>query len=51
MVERRGLSFGLKEGEIPLECREVAIADAYDAMTNDGLTAGLNLTRKQLKNC
>jgi len=30
-----GYPFGLKGKEIPLECRIVAIADAYDAMTSD----------------
>lgn len=31
----KGYPMGLKGGEIPLECRILAIADAYDAMTND----------------
>lgn len=31
----RGYPLGLKEDEIPLECRILAIADAYDAMIND----------------
>ncbi len=31
----RGYPLGLKGEEIPLECRMLAIADAYDAMTND----------------
>lgn len=31
----RGYPLGLKGEEIPLECRILAIADAYDAMTND----------------
>jgi len=35
MVERTGLSPGLKEDEIPLECRILSIADAFDAMTSD----------------
>lgn len=30
-----GYPLGLKEEEIPLECRILAIVDAYDAMTND----------------
>ena len=30
-----GYPFGLKGAEIPLECRILAIADAYDAMTSD----------------
>ncbi len=30
-----GYPLGLKGEEIPLECRILAIADAYDAMTND----------------
>ncbi len=30
-----GYPLGLKGDEIPLECRILAIADAYDAMTND----------------
>lgn len=30
-----GYPLGIKEGEIPLECRILAIVDAYDAMTND----------------
>ncbi|MCB8817899.1 hypothetical protein LJE72_20605 [Desulfosporosinus sp. SRJS8] len=31
----RAIPLGLKEEEIPVECRIVAIADAYDAMTNN----------------
>lgn len=31
----KGYPFGLKGTEIPLECRILAIADAYDAMTSD----------------
>ncbi|MBO8158762.1 PAS domain S-box protein [Thermosyntropha sp.] len=31
----KGYPLGLKGNEIPLECRILAIADAYDAMTND----------------
>jgi len=31
----KGYPMGLKREEIPLECRILAIADAYDAMTND----------------
>ena len=30
-----GYPLGLKENEIPLECRILSISDAYDAMTND----------------
>lgn len=30
-----GYPFRLKGGEIPLECRILAVADAYDAMTSD----------------
>ncbi|MEN6565338.1 MAG: HD domain-containing phosphohydrolase [Veillonellales bacterium] len=30
-----GYPLGIKGGEIPIECRILAIADAYDAMTND----------------
>ena len=30
-----GYPLGLKEEEIPLECRILSIVDAYDAMTND----------------
>lgn len=30
----KGYPLGLKEDEIPLECRILAVADAYDAMTN-----------------
>lgn len=30
-----GYPLGLKSEEIPIECRILAIADAYDAMTND----------------
>ena len=31
----KGYSLGLKEQEIPIECRILSIVDAYDAMTND----------------
>lgn len=31
----KGYPLGLKEEEIPVECRILAIADAYDAMTNN----------------
>ncbi|MDT8900709.1 HD domain-containing phosphohydrolase [Anaeroselena agilis] len=31
----KGYPLGLKGAKIPLECRMLAIADAYDAMTND----------------
>ncbi len=31
----KGYPLGLKEREIPFECRLLAIADAYDAMTSD----------------
>ncbi len=31
----KGYPLGLKEEEIPLECRILSIVDAYDAMTND----------------
>lgn len=30
-----GYPLGLKGKDIPLECRIISIADAYDAMTND----------------
>jgi len=30
-----GYPLGLKEEEIPLECRILSITDAYDAMTHD----------------
>jgi len=30
-----GYPLGLKAGEIPLQCRMLAIADAFDAMMND----------------
>lgn len=30
-----GYPFGLKGNDIPLECRILSVADAYDAMTND----------------
>jgi HD-GYP domain-containing protein (c-di-GMP phosphodiesterase class II) len=30
-----GYMLGLKGAEIPVECRIMAIVDAYDAMTND----------------
>ena len=35
MVERQRLPLQLKGPDIPLECRILAIADAYDAMTSD----------------
>jgi HD-GYP domain-containing protein (c-di-GMP phosphodiesterase class II) len=31
----KGYPLGLKGDEIPLECRILALADAYDAMTSD----------------
>jgi len=31
----KGYPLGIKKEKIPLECRMLAIADAYDAMTND----------------
>jgi HD-GYP domain-containing protein (c-di-GMP phosphodiesterase class II) len=31
----KGYPLGLKGTEIPLECRILAVADAYDAMTSD----------------
>jgi HD-GYP domain-containing protein (c-di-GMP phosphodiesterase class II) len=31
----RGYPFGLSEGEIPIEARILAVADAYEAMTSD----------------
>jgi len=31
----KGYPFGIKGEDIPLECRILAIADSYDAMTND----------------
>ncbi len=31
----QGYPLGLKRQEIPIECRILAIADAYDAMTSD----------------
>lgn len=34
-VDGSGYPFGLKGNEIPIQCRIVAILDAYDAMTND----------------
>ena len=32
---RQRLSLGIKGKDIPLECRVLAIVDAFDAMTND----------------
>lgn len=31
----KGYPYGLKENEIPIQCRILAIVDAFDAMTND----------------
>jgi len=35
MVERQWVPLGLKREDIPIECRILAIADAYDVMIND----------------
>lgn len=49
-----GYPLGLKEEEIPIECRILAIADAYDAITNDRpyhKAEGTDKAVEELKRC
>jgi diguanylate cyclase (GGDEF)-like protein len=49
-----GYPLGLKEEQIPLECRILAVADAYDAMTSDRpyrKAISNNEALKELKRC
>jgi HD-GYP domain-containing protein (c-di-GMP phosphodiesterase class II) len=49
-----GYPMGLKGNEIPIECRILAIADAYDAMINDRpyrKAMSKELALQELKKC
>jgi diguanylate cyclase (GGDEF)-like protein/PAS domain S-box-containing protein len=49
-----GYPLGLEGGEIPLECRILAIADAYDAMTSDRpyrKALGHEIALRELERC
>lgn len=50
----KGYPLGLKGGEIPLECRVLAIADAFDAMGNDRpyrKAKGIETIKNELRKC